>query len=180
MSTARGACKTISLDSCRGLRVGLARSLPFQPPCAKLRSRSHEVLTFSAGREQGRTVSASERSVQNIPFLPNCYCLRNKRLLTSPLLHLQDYERWHSVFFPPFFCLLTSPSFILSCSLPLSKQASGQSVQSSLLIASSHGRTESQLFPVCPVRAAFFFFHLILSFFSSPRCRVSGQSFSTR
>lgn len=49
------------------------------------------------------------------------------------------------------FCLLTSPSFILSYSLSLwpslSKQASRQSVQSSLLIANSHGWMESQLFP---------------------------------
>lgn len=78
------------------------------------------------------------------------YCLKNRRLLTSPLLYLQDYERWHSHFFF-LFCLLTSPSFILSYSLSLwpslSKQASRQSVQSSLLIANSHGWMESQLFP---------------------------------
>lgn len=49
------------------------------------------------------------------------YCLKTKRLLTSPLLYLPDYERWHSHFFPsslsPHISLFHSPAACLS--LPL-------------------------------------------------------------
>lgn len=96
------------------------------------------------------------------------YCLRNKRLLTSPLLYLQDYERWHSVFFSSSVSshLPLSFSHTLSLSLAISLQT-GQQTKCSVKPPNRQLTWVNGVptFPVCPVRAAFF--HLILSFLCS-------------
>lgn len=113
----------------------------------KLRSYSREVAQKS--RVSCDHAQLSQSGVKNIQFLVKRAAIvwRNKRLLTSPLHFRRDYERWHSHFFPPSVSSHLPLSFSPSLRPSLSKQASRQSVQSSLLIASSHGWVESQLFP---------------------------------
>lgn len=122
----------------------------------KLRSYSHEVLTFSDVPKQGSTVSAHSffwSAVFKISrFHWSVQLLFEEQAFADKSITL--FARLWKVAFTFFFSLLSPHislfhSLILSLSLwpSLSKQASRQSVQSSLLIASSHGWMESQLLP---------------------------------
>lgn len=99
----------------------LANQLAFMGRAKKkFRSCSHEVLTFSDVRKQEWTVIASEHSIQNIQFL-----LKRAAIVWGTSVCWQVHysickimKGGIHIFF--LFCLLTSPSFILSYSLSLS------------------------------------------------------------